>query len=102
MKYRLLIGIALASTMVNVAWADASALARDKGCMGCHGMDKKIVGPGFNEVAAKYKGDAAAAATLATSIKQGGSSNWGAVPMPPQASLSEAEINELVSWVLAQ
>ncbi len=81
---------------------DVSALARDKGCLACHGVDKKIVGPALKEIAAKYKGDAAAAKSLAVKVKTGSKGVWGPIPMPPNAALSDDEINKLVVWVLAQ
>ena len=71
-------------------------------CMACHQIDKRVVGPSFKEVAAKYAGDAAATALLTNKIKAGGSGNWGAVPMPPNAGLSDAELAQLAAWVLRQ
>ena len=79
--------------------AAAKALAAQKACMGCHAVDKKIVGPAYKDVAAKYKG--MAAKDLAASIKAGGSGKWGAIPMPPQPTLSDAEAETLAAWVLA-
>lgn len=79
--------------------AAAKALAAQKACLGCHAVDKKIVGPSYQEVAAKYKG--MAAKDLASSIKAGGSGKWGAIPMPPQPTLSDAEAETLAAWVLA-
>ena len=69
--------------------------------MACHAIDKKLVGPAYKDVAAKYKGDKAAVATLAAKIKAGGKGNWGEVPMPPN-NVTEAEAKELATWVLAQ
>ncbi|MBL8418608.1 MAG: c-type cytochrome [Dechloromonas sp.] len=80
---------------------DAAALAKAKNCMACHAIDKKLVGPAYKDVAAKYKGDKAAVATLAAKIKAGGKGNWGEVPMPPN-NVTEAEAKELATWVLAQ
>ena len=71
-------------------------------CTACHQTDKRVVGPAFREVTAKYAGDAAAAAKLESKIRLGGSGVWGAVPMPPNAALSEAELKQLVSWILQQ
>ena len=88
---------ALATTGV---WADAAKLAQEKGCLGCHAVDKKVVGPAYKDVAAKYKGQADAVATLAKKIKEGGSGNWGSVPMPPNA-VSEDEAKTLAEWVLS-
>lgn len=71
-------------------------------CLACHQMDKRTVGPSFREVAAKYTLDKAATGTLAAKIRQGGSGVWGAMPMPPNAALSDADLQQLVSWVLRQ
>ena len=69
--------------------------------MACHAVDKKLVGPSYQEVAKKYAGQKDAEAMLAKSIKAGGSGKWGAVPMPAQAALSDAEAATLAKWVLA-
>lgn len=83
------------------AMAD-QALATSKNCMACHAVDKKVVGPAYKEVAAKYAGDKAAAAKLADKVIKGGSGAWGPVPMPANPQVSEAEAKKLVAWVLAQ
>ncbi len=83
------------------AFADL-ALAQSKNCMACHAVDKKIVGPSYKDVAAKYKGDKAAVDKLATKIIKGGSGSWGAIPMPANPQVSEADSKKLASWVLAQ
>lgn len=70
-------------------------------CSGCHGMTAKVVGPGFNDVAAKYKGQKDTRAHLAARIKAGGSGIWGPVPMPPQPAITEAELTTVVDWLLA-
>ncbi len=80
---------------------DASALLQKSGCTACHANDKKLVGPAYNEVAAKYKGDAKAAATLAEKVKKGGVGTWGQVPMPPNPALSDADIKTMLSYILA-
>ena len=77
------------------------ALAKAKNCMACHAIDKKLVGPSYKDVAAKYTGDAGAAATLAAKVKTGGKGVWGAVPMPPNIVTPE-EAARLVAWVLSQ
>ena len=82
------------------AMAD-EALAKAKNCMSCHAIDKKLVGPAYKDVAAKYKGDGGAAATLAAKIKTGGKGVWGQIPMPPN-NVTEDEAKKLVAWVLAQ
>ena len=83
------------------AQADAEALAKSKNCMSCHAVDKKLVGPAYKDVAAKYKGDKAAVATLAAKIKAGGSGVWGQVPMPPN-NVTPEEATKLATWVLSQ
>ena len=71
-------------------------------CMACHQVDKRVVGPSFREVAAKYAADNAASNRLAAKIKQGGSGVWGAAPMPPNPGVSDADLQQLVSWILRQ
>ena len=80
--------------------ATAEALMKKDGCAACHAVDKKILGPSYQEVAAKYKGDAGAAAKLIKKVKEGGSGVWGPVPMPPNATASDADIKNLVDWIL--
>lgn len=92
--------IAAGLVMAGQAQAD-EALAKAKNCMACHAVDKKLVGPAYKDVAAKYKGDAKAPATLAAKVKSGGKGNWGEVPMPPN-NVTDDEAKKLVAWVLAQ
>jgi cytochrome c len=79
-------------------------LAKKSNCMSCHAVDKKIVGPSYQEVAKKYAGDKTAEATLAKRIKGGTAANggqkWGAIPMPPNA-ISDADATALAKWILA-
>ena len=79
----------------------SSELAQQKTCMACHANDKKIVGPSYKDVAAKYAGQADAADKLATKIIKGGSGVWGAVPMPANPKVSPAEAKQLAVWVLS-
>jgi len=95
------IAIAVAVTAVAPAFAD-QALATAKNCMACHAVDKKLVGPAYKEVAAKYAADKSAADKLAVKILKGGSGVWGAVPMPANAQVNEAEAKKLAAWVLSQ
>lgn len=81
------------------AFAD-QALATAKNCMACHAVDKKLVGPAYKEVAAKYAADKAAVDKLAGKIMKGGSGAWGAVPMPANAQVNDAEAHKLAAWVL--
>jgi cytochrome c5 len=79
----------------------AQALMQKDGCAACHSVDKKIVGPSYQDVAAKYRGDKDALAKLVQKVKAGGSGVWGDVPMPPNAQIaSDADIKALVSWIL--
>ena len=82
--------------------ASAAALARDRGCMACHGIAHKQVGPGFAQVAERYRQDPTAAARLAGRIRSGSVGQWGRVIMPRQAQVSEAEARVLAEWVLGQ
>lgn len=75
-------------------------LAEKSGCLACHGANNKIVGPGFNEVAEKYKGQDVTA-KLVKKIKNGGDGVWGQIPMPPQTNLKDEEIQSLVQWILS-
>jgi len=78
----------------------AFALAKQNACLGCHAVDKKIVGPSFQSVAQKYKRDQNAPTFLKNKITKGGSGSWGIVPMPANAKLSDADLSLLVSWIL--
>lgn len=77
------------------------AIAIKNSCNACHSINKKIVGPAWMDVAKKYKGDPGAADHLAMKIKKGGAGVWGSMPMPPNSKLNDAELKELVSFVLA-
>lgn len=82
------------------AMAD-EALAKAKNCMSCHAIDKKLVGPAYKDVAAKYKGDAGAVDKLASKVKAGGKGVWGEIPMPPN-NVTPDEAKKLVTWILSQ
>jgi cytochrome c len=71
------------------------------GCNACHSEDKKIIGPAYKEVAAKYKGDAGAVAKLTEKVKKGGSGVWGQVPMPPNPQVPDADVKKMVEMILA-
>jgi cytochrome c len=81
--------------------APVDDLLKAKNCMACHAVDKKVVGPAYKDVAAKYKGNKDAVALLAGKIQKGGAGVWGAVPMPPNA-VTAAEAKLLATWVLSQ
>ena len=76
-------------------------LAKKNACTACHAVDKKIVGPAFKEVAAKYRNDKTAEAKLVKKVKEGGVGVWGQVPMPPNSTVSDKDIQVLVKWVLS-
>lgn len=77
------------------------ALAKKYACTACHAIDKKLVGPSYKDVAAKYKGDAKAEEKLAVKVKKGGSGVFGPVPMPPNPNVPDADVAKLVKWVLS-
>lgn len=94
--------IVIAATVVVSAPAFANLdMAKKNACMACHAVDKKVVGPAYQDVAKKYAGQKDAEATLVKNIKAGGSGKWGPIPMPAQAALSEADAKTLAAWVLA-
>jgi len=99
MKATLILAAALA-TAPAAALAD-EALASKNGCLACHAVDKKVVGPSYKDVAAKYKGDKGAEAKLVDKVKKGGAGVWGQVPMPPNAQVSDADVKALVKWILS-
>ena len=88
-------------TVCAPAMADLQ-LATAKNCMACHAVDKKLVGPSYKEVAAKYAGQANAVAKLEAKVLKGGAGVWGPVPMPANAQVTPAEAKQLVAWILAQ
>ena len=97
--------IAIPALAIAIAALPAMAneeLAKKSGCMACHAVDKKVVGPAYKEVAAKYKGDKDAEAKLFKKVKEGGMGVWGQVPMPPNSFVKDEDIKTLVKWVLSQ
>ncbi len=102
MHYSLALSLALAIAPLTVQAAiKGETLAKAKGCMACHSVDKKIVGPAYKEVAKKYKGDAKAPGHLFQKVRKGGKGVWGQVPMPPQTAPSDDELKSILAWVLA-
>jgi cytochrome c len=77
-------------------------LAKKHACLACHAVDKKLVGPSYKDVAAKYRGDAGAEAKLVDKVKKGSQGTWGQVPMPPNANVPDADVRALVNWILSQ
>ncbi len=80
--------------------ARAMTVAKQNACMGCHAVDKKVVGPGFQAVAKKYANDPSAIVFLKNKIIKGGSGSWGVVPMPANVKLSDPDVSLLTSWIL--
>lgn len=97
---RTLITLAMAMAVAAPAMAD-QALATAKNCMACHAIDKKLVGPSYKDVAAKYAGQKDAVDKLAAKIIKGGSGVWGPVPMPANTQVNDAEAKKLAAWVLS-
>lgn len=100
MKAVVLAAAAALALTTGVASAD-QALAQKSACMSCHQVAKKVVGPSFNDVAKKYKGDAKAEDHIVTVIKKGGKGVWGAVPMPPHPQVSDDNAKKLAAWILS-
>ena len=98
MKHAVLILGVLAA----VPAAASDELAKKYACFACHATDKKMVGPSYKDVAAKYRADKAAPAKLAEKVKKGSQNVWGNVPMPPNGTVPDADINALVKWILSQ
>ena len=102
MKKTVLTALFSAATLLTMTQAHADlALATSKNCMACHAVDKKLVGPAYKDVAAKYKGDKTAADKLAAKVIKGGSGVWGAIPMPANPQVNEADAKKLVAWILS-
>ena len=101
MMKRSLTILALTLSAAVPAMAD-QALATAKNCMACHAIDKKLVGPSYKDVAAKYAGQKDAVDKLAAKIIKGGSGVWGPIPMPANAQVNDAEAKKLAAWALTQ
>jgi cytochrome c len=90
-----------AAVLISAPAFASKELAQKNACLACHAVDKKLVGPAYQEIAKKYAGQKDAEAMLIKSIKAGGSGKWGPIPMPAQAALSDADAKSLATWVLA-
>ena len=100
MKTNLLMLAAAAGVALAAPVRANEELAKKHQCLACHTLDKKSVGPAYKEIAKKYKGQAGIEAKLADKVKKGGQGAWGPVPMPPNATVPDAEIKTLVEWIL--
>jgi cytochrome c len=98
---RLVVGLVLVGAAASAFAGDGAAVARSNACMGCHAVDRRLVGPSFKDIAAKYKGDAGAQGKLEKKVRDGGSGVWGAIPMPSHPGMSAGDIHDVVTWVLA-
>jgi cytochrome c len=96
---RFLFALLAAAAVIAPAIAD-EALAQKKNCLACHAVDKKVVGPSYKDVAKKYAGQDVTA-KLATKIMKGGSGTWGAIPMPANPQVTQAEADSLVKWIVS-
>ena len=94
-------GVTLAAGTLAADSKTGDALTKSSGCTACHSLDKKLVGPAFKEVAAKYKNDKGAEAALVKKVKAGGKGAWGEVPMPPNAHVKDDDIKSMVRWILS-
>src|SRR3954468_8191282 len=83
------------------SYAAVQPLLAKNNCLACHAVDKKVVGPAYQEVSAKYKGRADASAYLSQKIKAGSVGVWGPVPMPPNAAVSDADRKTIADWLAA-
>ena len=101
MMKRTLIALSMTLTLAAPSMADM-ALATSKNCMACHAVDKKLVGPSYKDVAAKYAGQGDAVDKLAVKIMKGSAGVWGPIPMPANAQVNDAEAKKLAAWVLTQ
>lgn len=102
MMKKLMITAASAALLALSGAASADqVLAQKNACMSCHGVDKKIVGPAFKEVAKKYEGDAGAKERLVAKVKTGGKGVWGQVPMPPSPQVKKEDAEKIIDWVLS-
>ena len=90
-----------AAAAAPVAVNPALEMATKNGCMACHGVNNKIVGPGYNEVVARYKDQADAESRLVAKVKNGGQGVWGSIPMPPNGHLKDEDLKTLVKWILS-
>ena len=102
MQYSMILAALLGTIASGSALADPTAAAQKAGCMACHSMDKKLVGPAFKDIAAKYKGQGDAVAKLSEKVRKGGSGVWGPIPMSPNPAdkISDGDLKDVVSWIL--
>src|SRR5437868_9706688 len=101
-KLTIVLGIGAFAAAAALPAQAQEELAKKHNCLACHAVDKKLVGPAYKDVAAKYRGDKGAEAKLVDKVKKGGVGVWGQIPMPPNASVPDADVKALVQWILSQ
>lgn len=102
MKALLLTVVTAGSLMIAGQAVANQALAQKSGCLACHGVDKKVLGPALKDIAAKYKGDKSAEGKLVEKVKKGGSGVWGPMPMPANSpQVKDGDIQTIVKWILS-
>jgi cytochrome c len=94
--------LGLAGALAGVPAQASEELAKKHACFACHAVDKKLVGPSYKDVAAKYRADKGAEAKMVEKVKKGGTGVWGQVPMPPNGTVPDADIKTLVKWIMSQ
>lgn len=100
MKKLILTATSVALLIMAGAASASKDLAQKNACLSCHSVDKKVVGPAFKDVAAKYAGDKAAHDRLVAKVKAGGKGVWGPIPMPANPGVTPEDLDKIVSWVL--
>lgn len=93
--------LAVAAVQVAAPAAAQEDLAKKHNCLVCHQVDKKVVGPAYKDVAAKYRNDKSAEARLVQKVEKGGVGVWGQVPMPPNSTVPDADVRAIVKWILS-
>ncbi len=106
MKAMMILGAAAAAAILGAGAhaADAKAgeaLAKASGCLACHSLDKKLIGPAYKDIADKYRGNKGAEADLVKKVKAGSKGVWGDIPMPPNAHVKDEDIKAIVQWILS-
>ena len=99
---RLAVILGAAAAVAAIPAQASEELAKKHNCFACHAVDKKLVGPAYKEVAAKYRAEKGAEARLLDKVKKGSTGAWGQVPMPPNAAVPDADLKALVKWILSQ
>jgi len=94
------LAFAASAAIVAAPAAASEALLKKYNCTACHAIDKKVVGPAYKDVAKKYAGNAGAEKMLVEKVKKGGSGTWGQVPMPPNPTVPDGDLNTMVKFIL--